>query len=137
MKSMKSLITLGKYSASSVISMLLDTGLFTLFKWIIERFTGAAWAITVATLAARACSSFFNFNANKAAVFNKSGDYKKSMLRYYCLCIPQAIASAGLVSLFNFIIPVSFPMIATVIKIFVDTALFFISYHIQKRWVFK
>lgn len=136
MKSFKSLITLAKYSASSVISMLLDLGLFTLILQLVQQSAGP-FAELIATIAARACSSFFNFNANKAAVFKKSGDYKKSIIRYYCLCIPQALASAGLVSLINHHISLSFPMIATVIKFVVDTALFFISYQIQKRWVFK
>ena len=29
------------------------------------------------------------------------------------------------------------PIIATIIKLFVDTALFFISYTIQREWVFS
>lgn len=133
---MKSLVTLIKYSASSILSMLLDLGIFTLILSLIKQIAGP-FSELIATIIARACSSFFNFNANKAAVFQKSGDYKQSVIRYYCLCIPQALVSAGLVSVINQNISFSFPLIATVIKLVVDTVLFFVSYQIQKRWVFK
>jgi len=133
---MKSLFTLAKYSASSIISMLLDNGLFFVFYALAQRFN-IPCAEIIATFAARAFSSFFNFNANKAAVFKKDGNYKKSLIRYYCLCIPQTAASALLVYLAKWLVPESLPLVMTGIKIVVDTALFFISFQIQKRWVFK
>lgn len=70
-------------------------------------------------------------------MFNNKGSYSRSLLRYYCLCIPQMLVSAGLVTLINNLLGNGAPIIATIIKLFVDTALFFISYTIQREWVFS
>ncbi len=67
---------------------------------------------------------------------NKKG-YKRALLRYYCLCIPQMLVSAGLVTLINGLLSNSAPFIATLIKFAVDIILFFISYQIQREWVFS
>lgn len=58
-------------------------------------------------------------------------------MRYYCLCIPQMLVSAGLVTLINQLFANSVPIIATLIKFVVDTGLFLISYGIQREWVFS
>ena len=69
-------------------------------------------------------------------VFNNKGSYRRALLRYYCLCIPQMLVSAGLVTLINHLLGNTAPFIATLIKLVVDTVLFFISYTIQREWVF-
>jgi len=48
---------------------------------------------------------------------------------YYCW-------GAGLVTLINGLFANTLPIVATVIKFMVDTCLFFISYGIQREWVF-
>ena len=105
------------------------------------RFFAAAagkYAELLATAVARAISSFFNFNANNSVVFeNKNGGYKRAMFRYYCLCIPQMLVSAGLVTLINGLFANSLPIVATLIKFAVDMVLFFLSYYIQREWVFS
>ena len=58
------------------------------------------------------------------------------MLRYYCLCIPQALASTGLVTLFISLFRTGSSFWSTGIKVIVDGALFVASYFIQKLWVF-
>ena len=50
---------------------------------------------------------------------------------------PQMLVSAGLVTLINQLFANSVPIIATLIKFVVDTVLFFISYGIQREWVFS
>ena len=47
------------------------------------------------------------------------------------------LVSAGLVTLINRLLSNSVPIIATLIKFAVDICLFFISYQIQREWVFS
>lgn len=125
-----------KFLLSSIGSTVIDLGAFYL---VMRIFGGAlgAWAELVSTVIARACSSFANFNANNSVVFANRGHYKRAMLRYYCLCIPQMLVSAGLVTLINHLFSNTAPIIATLIKFAVDSCLFFISYSIQREWVFS
>ncbi len=125
-----------KFLLSSAGSTLIDLGLF----YLVMRFFGGyfgRFAELGSTVIARICSSFANFNANNSIVFANKSNYKRAMLRYYCLCIPQMFISAGLVTFFNQLFRNSAAIIATLIKFAVDTCLFFISYHIQREWVFS
>ena len=123
------------YTLSSVSSFLLDSGLFYLLDLLLNSLLGT-YAEPVCNLIARAISSFYNFNVNRL-VFQIRGEYGKSMLRYYCLCIPQALVSTGLLSLFVWLFHVESASGSTLIKILVDGTLFVASFFIQKYWVFK
>ena len=125
-----------KFLLSSFGSTLIDLGLFYLVMRLFGSRIGA-YAELTATVIARVCSSFANFNANNTVVFSNKGSYKRALFRYYCLCIPQMLVSAGLVTLINRLLSNSVPIIATLIKFAVDTCLFFISYQIQREWVFS
>ena len=59
------------------------------------------------------------------------------MLRYYCLAVPQMLVSAGLVALLSHLAETGASILTTLIKFVVDVLLFFISFRIQQRWVFK
>lgn len=125
-----------KFLVSSLGSTIIDLTVF----YLVMRFFGAAagkYAELLATAVARAISSFANFNANNSVVFDNKKGYKRALLRYYCLCIPQMLVSAGLVTLINGLLSNSAPFIATLIKFAVDIILFFISYQIQREWVFS
>ena len=125
-----------RFLISSLGSTLIDLTVF----YLMMRFFGAAagkYAELISTAVARALSSFANFNANNSVVFENKRGYKRSLVRYYCLCIPQMLVSAGLVTLINRLLSNSVPIIATLIKFAVDICLFFISYQIQREWVFS
>ncbi len=125
-----------KFLMSSLGSTLIDLLLY----YLMMRFAGpglGGMATLVSTVVARAVSSFFNFNANNKVVFGNEGSYSRALLRYYCLCIPQMLISAGLVTLVNHLLSVTAPGLATVVKFCIDTFLFFISYQIQREWVFS
>ena len=125
-----------KYLLSSAGSTIVDLLVF----YLVMKFFGphmGGYAALGSTVTARVCSSFVNFNANNAIVFGNKGHYKRAMLRYYCLAIPQMLVSAGLVTLINHLFNNSAAFIATLIKICVDTVLFFVAYHIQREWVFS
>lgn len=125
-----------KFLLSSLSSTLIDLSVF----YIMMRLVGVsarAYAELISTAVARICSSFINFNANNSVVFENKKGYKRALVRYYCLCIPQMLVSAGLVTLINGAFKNSAPIIATLIKFVVDVCLFFVSYQIQREWVFS
>ena len=124
-----------KFVASSTMSAIIDLALFYVLTLLLNFIApGWAWSILTATAIARVCSSLFNYHVNRRKVF-KSGD-NHSVVRYYILCVCQLLASAGLVTLLTSLIP-SGSFLTTLLKLCVDTILFFISYQIQRDWVFK
>ena len=124
-----------KYSLSSIASWAIDVGMFLLLKILLDARLGD-FSDLVCTAAARAVSSFFNFNANNRLVFQHKGEYGKALVRYYCLALPIMLCSAGIVTLLDRLLGVTAPMLSTGIKICVDAILFLASYSIQKKWVF-
>ena len=123
-----------KFIVASLSSSLVDIIIFTIlcfaFKNIIPDFAGY---ILAATIIARICSAIFNFTVNKKGVFKGDSDTKSSAVKYTILAVVQCAFSAGIVySLYNMS-----HINESVIKICVDTILFFISFFIQREWVFK
>ena len=123
------------YVLSSLASWAVDTGLYALMRATVGAVLGV-YAEPVCNLAARALSSFFNFNLNNRMVFRNRGSYGKAMLRYYCLAIPQAMVSTGLLTLFVQLFHIESTAGSTAVKITVDAVLFILSFFIQKYWVF-
>ena len=123
------------YTLSSLSSFLLDSGLFYLLDLLLNSILGP-YAEALCNLIARAISSFYNFNINRL-VFQSRGEYGKSILRYYCLCIPQALISTGLLFLFVWLFNLENAAASTAVKVVVDGVLFIVSFFIQKYWVFK
>lgn len=126
------------YILSSFISFIADISLFYLFSVLFSRlFPDSSPLIPiVATVCARAISSGINYYINKTKVFENKQQIKKTLFKYYALAIPQMLVSAGAVTLLTVIFGAhSFG--SSVIKIFVDTVIFLISFRIQKSWVFK
>ena len=119
-----------KYILSSVGSFLIDIGLFFVLKLLLS-------SITLCTVIARIASSVFNYTFNKKLVFGSKGSTGKSLLKYYALCIPQMLVSAGLVTLMSNVMSADAAWLVTLIKLVIDTVLFVCSYVIQKKWVFK
>ena len=125
------------YALSSLAGALADLIVFYIFRRVFEGAMADAAAVLLATVIARAVSSFLNFNLNKKVVFNGQDSYGKTMLRYYCLAVPQMLVSAGLVALLARLAGTGASILTTIIKFIVDMALFFISFRIQQKWVFK
>ena len=121
-----------RYLISAVSSFLLDVVIFTLLVMALKGIFPSHY-ILIATVAARVCSSLFNYIANKTLVF-KARTKEGSAARYYLLAIAQMAASAFLVTKIFSLIPGAGE---TIIKIVVDTILFFLSFYVQRKWVFK
>lgn len=124
------------YTLSSLASWVVDTGLFRLFLGLFGGVLGDL-APTVCNVAARAFSSFFNFNLNNRVVFRSREPYGKALLRYYLLAIPQLAASTLLLDLFVWLFRIEGDNLTTLVKILVDGGLFVASFFIQKYWVFR
>ncbi len=132
---------MAKFLLSSGAAFLIDTGIF----YLLMKLFAARWgtfAPSISLVIARVISSFVNFNTNKSFVFQSKGNYKRAMLRYYILCVIQLAVNAaltnGLVALANRAAGHAISAgLATLIQIAVMTVLFFISYPIQREWVFS
>jgi glycosyltransferase involved in cell wall biosynthesis len=119
-----------KFSLSSMISAVADLTMFTIFANLIFG-TGAA-GLLAATVAARCMSGGLNYTFNKFWVFESKKRGTGEAIKYFILFCCQMMASWLLVSSLS-----SLPLNLTVIKMIVDVTLFFISYIIQKRYIFQ
>ena len=124
------------YTLSSLASWVVDVGLFYLLRILLDAALGD-WAETWCNIGARVLSSFFNFNVNNRIVFQNRGNYGKTMLRYYCLAVPQLAASTLLLNLFVWLFGIESAHGSTLVKIIVDGCLYVASFFIQKYWVFS
>ena len=126
-----------RYTLSSLASSILDIGLFTVFARLFSSgLTGLALD-AAATGLARIISSLFNFFMNKKVVFRSGVSTKTALVRYYALAIPMMVAQAlltdGATALFKLR---QGGFLHTLVYALVMTALYFVSYSIQQRWVF-
>lgn len=122
-----------KYMLSSFSAALIDLAVFWLLHTLAFAGKETASAIFAATLAARVISSAYNFAVNRKLVFRASGSVLRQALGYYALAAAQMLCSAGLVYLFTKLLCQN----ATVVKAIVDICLFFISFQIQHRLIFR
>lgn len=128
-----------KYAASSLICSLIDIAVFTLINMLTANAFGdnGSLRILVATVGARVVSSLTNYLVNKKTVFRSGKSTGRTFVRYYILCIAQMAVSYlvvnGIVMLFK--IPKN--LLQSLVKIITDTVLFFVSYGIQRDWVYS
>lgn len=120
-----------KYTLSSLSASLIDIAIFKILVIILKPRLGMY--ILVATVIARICSSLYNFLMNKTVVFKSDKSIVITAIKYYILCTGQMLVSAGLVTLCYSQCPIG----ETVEKIIIDTLLFFVSYRIQRKFIFK
>ena len=126
-----------KFSISSIASSLIELLVFTLINLLLNL---TSWeiktevSILIASFISRLISAICNYKMNRALVF--CSGCRSSLLRYTMLCIIQLLVSATLVTLLTYLFTAE-TFGQTVLKAIVDTILFFISFHIQKEWVFK
>ena len=121
-----------QFSISGILSFLIDIIIFSILTKCILVNLDVTISVLIGTVVARVISSICNYSMNRQ-IFRNEGAVKHSIIRYYTLCVAQLLVSWGLVvCVFNQV-----QWDTTVIKIIVDMVLFFISYQIQKNWVFR
>jgi putative flippase GtrA len=118
-----------KFGAVSLICSLADIGLFALLTAV--AFRGSDKTALYAAIVARLCSGALNYCLNKLAVFGQYGGTKQSAARYFLLFICIMTISAGTTQALSVL-----PINLTIIKIFVDAVLFFVSYAVQRHFIF-
>lgn len=125
-----------EYLFSSAAASVIDALAFYLFK----RFGVAAFlpippTFTAAFLA-RVISSLVNYLVNARVVFGGRAN-RRSLARYYILAAVQIALSASLVFLAEHVLAITSPALSTLVKIVIDVVLFFFSFRVQHRWVFR
>lgn len=133
-----------KFISASLISFLVDYFLYLLlnnvfkahvpaleheFRFLFIHFLAR---IGLATVLARLVSGVTNFVLNRSFVFTDKASVSKTFPRYLVVFFLIMVLSAGLTSSLHLWLGLS----ENLIKIPVDLLLFFLSYYLQRKWVF-
>ena len=125
-----------RFMSVSLICFLIDQALaLILRKWILPPVgfaRGSMLNLQVSGWGARLVSSVINFVMNRNLVFRIKGKTWIQALKYAVLCIAIiTVSNAGVWALGQI------GMADWLAKILMDTALYFLSYRFQERWVFR
>ncbi len=131
--SIKIYMIFGKFLFSSLSSSLVDLTLFTIFCFFMRDMEWRRISyITAATVFARILSALYNYSLNLKVVFQSESKIGTTLPRYILLAIVQMLLSALLVGK---LYPL-FGGMEVLIKIPVDVILFFLSFVIQREFVY-
>ena len=120
---------------SSLVSTLFELVLFSLLNFLLDKLSVVtAVKLLISTVSSRVCSSVLNYTINKKTVFH--GEGSGSLFRYLIMWFFTMASSYGLVYLFVYLTGAD-GLMKTVVKICVDSCLFFVGYFVQEKWVFK
>ncbi len=126
-----------KYILASLASLVIDISLFTVFVQLLKGTGYNEYRIYISTVAARAISSFVNFLINRNTVFKSKGAARtqtaKQIVLYYLLVVINVVASSLAV---NYIVKILL-WNETLVKVCVDTVLFFLNYIVQRELIFR
>lgn len=133
--------SLFQFCLSSVLSFLVDNGIFwSAVRLLSEKETPRRYDILVSLVIARAISSHFNYFYNRFVVFRdrtRTSRHHRSYYSYFGLVLAIGLASYGLTDGCAELFDVKGASVTTVIKIVADLVLFFVSYLVQKKFIFK
>ena len=119
-----------RFALSGASSFLLDITLFQIFCLALR---GVENYVFVSVVIARIFSAIYNHTVNYLFVFSGKRNYQQSARRYVLLAIVQGLCSAVLTAgIFN-IVQCELEIL---VKIPVDVFLFFVSYFVQKKFVY-
>lgn len=118
-----------RYSLSSVFSTLVDIALFALLSVF---FQGYHQQIPIATCCARVLSGCLNYTLNRKWSFKSRKPVRVEAFRYAILFVTIMACSAVGTTVLN-----TFISHAVISKMMVDVVLFFISFYVQRTWVFQ
>lgn len=131
--SLKIYMIFGKFLFSSLSSSVVDLVLFSLFCFLMRDMQwGRIGYITVATVLARVLSAFYNYSLNLKVVFQSEKTVRSTLPRYILLAAVQMSLSA-------FLVGKLYPLFGgaeVLIKMPVDVFLFFLSFLIQREFVY-
>lgn len=120
------------FTLSSLSSSVVDALIYGVLVKTIFNPDKMSTGILISTTIARIVSCLYNYILNKNKVFKSSDNTSHTLLKYTIMSIVIMLMSSLLVTvLFNL---THFESI--IIKVVVDTCLFFVSYGIQKKYIF-
>lgn len=119
------------FAFSSIACALIDIGCYWLTVVLLATLP-LSERVFIATVTSRAVSSIANYFFNRHAVFGSRNPLSRSLPRYYILCVCQFICSWAGVWGLTLIIGGN----SVLSKLVVDSLLFFLSFNIQRNWVF-
>lgn len=127
-----------KFLISSVFATIIDTLLFFILeKLFLQLALSNSTSIFLATLLARIVDTIVNFTVNKLWTFESresKGTLKQSIF-FIILTFVKIILSSSFVSMLTSIILLrNIPHV--IVKLCVDALLFFLSWFVQKKWIF-
>lgn len=125
-----------KFLLSSCVASLIDMAAFTVINLCLPLSMEEKLRVFAATFGARAISSLVNYFINRNRVFKSTGSIRGTMARYYLLCVVQTCVSGAGVWALSALFSAQHTGWETLIKAAVDTLLFFVSFGIQRDWVF-
>lgn len=132
--SIKIYMIFGKFLFSSLSSSVLDLALFSMFCFFMRgRQWGGITYVMAATAFARILSALYNYLLNLKVVFQSESPVKSSLPRYVLLAVVQMSLSAVIVGYFCSF----FSGAEVLVKIPVDVLLFFLSFIIQREYVYR
>jgi len=120
-----------KFTSSSLASTVVDLALFAILVFFLRALL-PTYYILVSTVIARIVSILVNYNLNANLVFKEEDDREFPFAKYIALAIFDMLASALFVTIIVGLLPIN----ETLVKMFVDSALFFVGYWIQRRFIF-
>lgn len=121
-----------KYIMASLSAFVIDIVMFVLFISLYRTLFESMY-IVVANYSAKAISCTYSFLINKELVFENKGNMVTTMPKFIILCVIQASLSSFSVNWLHHALHWN----ETLIKIIVDSLLFFVSFEVQQYWVFK
>ncbi len=115
-----------KYSLSSILSVVID---YLVFYYLY----GKGAPVLAATYAARIGSSLVNFGINRKVVFKNNGNFAAQFCKYLLLVLLSGTLSGTGIGLLKKL----FGLPATITKVAVELALYFMNFYVQRIWVFS
>ena len=127
-----------KFCVSSVGCFLLDNFVFTVMLYLMMRLTDwkRATCVLGAIIVARSISATVNYLCNRTFVFRSKTRKSVAFLKYWGLVLMILFVGYVCTAVASRIFDAR-GFCVTALKIIVETVLFFLSYNLQKRWVFK
>lgn len=121
-----------KFSASSFLGFLIDYSLYGILL-LLTASLPAALSLRVSNIGARLVSAAFNFSVNRSVVFRSSESLPRAAVKY-------AVLAAGIITVNTAILSIlvgTLGMNALLAKVLTEVVLFFFSWLIQRRVVFR
>lgn len=123
----------GKFIISSLSSSAVDLVIFQIMCSILKNSIAGVRYVAYATIIARIISAIYNYSVNYYYVFSSKKKHTTSGIKYFLLAVVQMTCSALLTT---GLIALTGTDVELLVKVPVDVVLFFVSYQIQKRFIY-